>query len=63
LAKSGAGITITHEKVIDRCAQLQRILNSVQVPALEFWLVCHADVQHNRKIRTMMDFLAKTFGD
>lgn len=63
LAKSGAGISITHEKVINQCEQLQAILTSVQVPALEFWLVCHADVQHNRKIRTMMDFLATALGD
>lgn len=27
------------------------------LPNLEFGLVCHADVQHNRRIRALMDFL------
>jgi DNA-binding transcriptional LysR family regulator len=61
LARSGAGITLTHQPIIEKCTQLQQILPQVPIPSLEFWLVCHADVQHNRKIRAMMDFLAEAF--
>lgn len=61
LARNGAGISITHSKIIDRFDEMKRILPKVEVPKLEFWLVCHSDVQHNRKIRVLMDFLAKAF--
>lgn len=61
LARNGAGITITHRQIIAQMEQLQPILTEVPIPNLEFWLVCHADVQHNRRIRTLMDFLAGAF--
>ncbi|MEW6991135.1 LysR family transcriptional regulator [Colwelliaceae bacterium 6441] len=57
LAKQGAGITITHHHLIKRCPELKVILPEITLPNLEFWLVCHADVQHNRRIRVLMDFL------
>jgi len=63
LIRAGAGIGVTHQPLIDQFADLQPILLDVTIPALEFWLVCHADVQHNRKIRTMMDFLADIFSE
>ncbi|WP_426359414.1 LysR family transcriptional regulator [Pseudocolwellia sp. HL-MZ19] len=57
LAKQGAGITITHNHLIKRWSELKVILPEITLPNLEFWLVCHADVQHNRRIRVLMDFL------
>jgi len=57
LAKQGAGITITHQHLIKRWPELNEILPEIALPNLEFWLVCHADVQHNRRIRVLMDFL------
>ena len=63
LARQGAGICVTHLPIIERYTELQIILQDVPIPKLEFWLVCHADVQHNRKIRLMMDFLNGSFSD
>ncbi|GLX78249.1 LysR family transcriptional regulator [Thalassotalea insulae] len=63
LARQGAGITITHSYLLQRWPELQIILPDLKIPSLEFWLVCHADVQHNRKIRLMMDFLAQQLND
>ncbi|MCJ8269732.1 MAG: LysR family transcriptional regulator [Psychrosphaera sp.] len=62
LARNGAGITITHRQIIEQFDQLQQILPNVPIPKLELWLVCHGDVQHNRRIRALMDFLAEAFG-
>ena len=58
LSRQGMGITITHKYLLKRFNDLKTILKDTPLPALEFWLVCHADVQHNRKIRLMMDFLS-----
>lgn len=61
LARKGAGITVTHRTIINQWPELEVILQDIKLPKLEFWLVCHADVQHNQKIRVMMDFLSKYF--
>ncbi|MCJ8312471.1 MAG: LysR family transcriptional regulator [Saccharospirillaceae bacterium] len=61
LARRGAGISVTHQAVIKQLPELQIILEEVMIPKLEFWLVCHADVQHNRRIRVMMDFMSEYF--
>ncbi|EPJ45924.1 MAG: hypothetical protein OFPI_35880 [Osedax symbiont Rs2] len=61
LARQGAGICVTHQPIIERYMELQIILANAPIPKLEFWLVCHADVQHNQKIRLMMDFLTSSF--
>lgn len=61
LARKGAGISITHTNIISQLPELEIILPDVAVPNLEFWLVCHADVQHNRRIRVMMDFMTSYF--
>ena len=61
LARNGGGLTITHENLIDQCDDLESIKLDLTLPSLEFWLVCHADVKHNRRIRIMMDFLSSYF--
>jgi DNA-binding transcriptional LysR family regulator len=58
LARKGAGITITHKHLIEQWPELQEIMSDIVIPNLEFWLVCHADVQHNRRIRVLMEFLS-----
>ncbi|MEP1449087.1 MAG: LysR family transcriptional regulator [Paraglaciecola sp.] len=58
LARKGAGITITHKHLVKQWCELQEIMVDISIPNLEFWLVCHADVQHNRRIRVLMDFLS-----
>ena len=62
LARKGAGISVTHQRLLNQFPELQVILQQVELPSLEFWLVCHADVQHNRRIRVMMDFLSDYLG-
>lgn len=57
LARKGAGITITHKNLIKQWHELSVIMPEIRLPNLEFWLVCHADVQHNRRIRVLMNFL------
>ncbi|NQY34228.1 MAG: LysR family transcriptional regulator [Alteromonadaceae bacterium] len=57
LARKGGGITVTHNNLLKQFPELQIILAGTEIPSLEFWLVCHADVQHNQRIRVMMDFL------
>ena len=59
LARKGAGITVSHQYLLQQFQELTAILPSVPIQPLEFWLVCHADVQHNRRIRIMMDFLSE----
>ena len=58
LARKGAGITITHKHLIKQWSELEVLMSDIAIPNLEFWLVCHADVQHNRRIRVLMDFLS-----
>jgi len=62
LARTGAGISVTHEHLIQKFPELKMILPDLHLPKLPFWLVCHADVQHNRRIRVLMDFLAEQLG-
>ena len=57
LARKGAGITITHKHLIQQWDELNELMTEIKLPHLEFWLVCHADVQHNRRIRVLMSFL------
>ena len=61
LSRRGVGITATHNYLLERFTDLKVILEDVYIPSLEFWIVCHADVQHNRRIRIMMDFLTNSF--
>ena len=61
LARKGAGITITHKHLINQWSELNEIMSEVTLPHLELWLVCHADVQHNRRIRVLMSYLTLYF--
>jgi len=61
LARSGAGISATHTCLLKRFTDLEVVLPNIPLPPLDLWLVCHADVQHNSKIRVMMDFLTDAF--
>ena len=61
LARSGAGIVGTHVGFVRHWPELVQILKWIPLPALEFWLVCHKDVQFNRQIDTVMKFLGEWF--
>ncbi len=58
LAKRAGGIVATHVSLCERY-QLIPVDVGIDLPSLPIFLVCHRDVQHNKKIRVMMDFLAE----
>jgi DNA-binding transcriptional LysR family regulator len=56
-AKAGGGIVATHKAICEQQG-LVPIDVDINLPSLPIYLVCHRDVQHNKRIRVMMDFLA-----
>ena len=58
LARHNVGIVASHKRL---CLEmgLKEIKLDSELPTLPMYLVCHRDVQHNRKIRVLMDFLSK----
>ncbi len=61
LLRAGAGIGGTHIEIAKHFPELKRVLEFIELPNLEFWCVCHADVQYNSRIREMMRFLVSWF--
>jgi DNA-binding transcriptional LysR family regulator len=61
LASYGGGIVFTHQDVAEK-ANLKRIECGLNIPALPVYLACHRDVQHNNKIRLLMNFLIEHLG-
>jgi len=61
LLRAGAGIGGTHVEIARHFPELKRVLEFIPLPKMEFWCVCHADVQFNSRIREMMHFLVKWF--
>ncbi|MDH5178182.1 MAG: LysR family transcriptional regulator [Gammaproteobacteria bacterium] len=63
LLRSGAGIVGTHVGLARHWPELEQILDWIPLPPLQFWLVCHRDIQYNRQIQTVMSFLGDWFVD
>ena len=61
LCRSGAGIMAMHSEMAKQWKELVPVMQWIQLPPLEFWLVCHSDVQYNSRIRELMHFLGKWF--
>jgi len=61
LGRAGAGIVSTHVELAKQWPELQRILQWIPLPALEFWIVCHSDTQYNSRIRELKNFLSNWF--
>jgi len=61
LMRAGAGINGTHVEIAKHFPELVRVAEFIDLPKLEFWCVCHADVQFNSRIREMMNFLVAWF--
>lgn len=58
MARHHGGIVVTHKSLcID--AGLEGIKVGIKIPDLPIYLACHRDVQHNKKIRVLMDFLGE----
>lgn len=63
LAHQACGILVTHVGLAQHSPKLVRILEWVPIPTLQFWIVCHADSQHNACIRTFKNHLIQWFKD
>jgi len=63
LMRAAAGIGVTHIGIATHYPELQQLLPKVVLPPLEFWTVCHSDVQYNSRIREMMLFLSEWFNN
>ena len=63
LLKSGAGLVVTHKALGEALPNVKQVVAEIDIPELEFWLVCHSDVHYNRAIREFMLFLGKWFQD
>ncbi|MDH5327312.1 MAG: LysR family transcriptional regulator [Gammaproteobacteria bacterium] len=61
LARAGAGIVGGHVALAKLWPELVPVMQWVPLPVLEFWIVCHSDVQYNSRIRALMRFLADWF--
>lgn len=61
LARNACGIIGTHIGLAQHWPELVRILEWIPLPALEFWVVCHADTQYNTRIREFRNFLIEWF--
>ena len=57
--RAGIGIGPLHVGMAELWPEVVQVLPDLPVPSLELWLACHADVRHNKRIRMVMDFLAK----
>lgn len=57
-ARAGGGIVATHKVLCERY-RLKAVAEEIKLPSLPIYLVCHRDVQHNKAIRVMMDFLGE----
>ena len=58
MAINHGGILVTHKRLAI-ARNLKGIKVDIEIPSLPVYLVCHRDVQHNKAIRVMMDFLAQ----
>lgn len=56
--RTGVGIGVTHQGLAGHWQEVDRVLPDVALPDLDLWIACHSDVRHNKRIRTVMDFLA-----
>ncbi len=54
----GMGIGILHQGLAANMAGVERLLANIALPPLELWLAWHSDLQHNARIRLLVDFLA-----
>ncbi|MCI2398975.1 LysR family transcriptional regulator [Aliiroseovarius subalbicans] len=57
--RTGIGIGPLHIGMASRWPEVVQVLPDLPVPPLNLWLACHADVQHNKRIRLVMDYFAE----
>lgn len=54
---SGIGISIQPEILAKSNTDLLPVLNNINIPAHDVWLVYHKDIRHMKRIRAVVDFL------
>lgn len=59
LVAQGLGIGVLMTLVADKCPQIRRVLTGVPPIEFPFWLATHRELNTNKKIRFVKDFLAK----
>lgn len=57
--RAGVGIGVTHQGLAAHWPEVDQVLPAIQLPTLDLWVACHSEVQHNKRIRTVMDFLGE----
>ncbi|WP_161569521.1 LysR substrate-binding domain-containing protein [Veronia nyctiphanis] len=58
LLRAGAGVGVMHICLAERDRELVQVWDSVPIPPLDVWLVCHRDSWKNARIRALINFLS-----
>jgi len=61
LIQAGAGFGVTHVHVAQSLPGVVQFLKQLPIAPLEFWCVCHSDVQYNLRVMTAMRFFSDWF--
>jgi DNA-binding transcriptional LysR family regulator len=57
--RAGIGIGPLHVGMATHWPSIVQVLPDIPIPPFELWLACHMDVRHNKRIRLVMDYLAR----
>jgi len=61
--RSGIGIGVTHNGLAVKWDEIDQVLPKLPFPKLDLWIVCHADVRYNKRVRLLMDYLSENLKD
>jgi len=61
--RAGAGFGVIQNGLAEKYPELAPISAGWKIPDLEFWLLCHQDIQHSKTIRLVMSFFGEWFQD
>jgi DNA-binding transcriptional LysR family regulator len=56
--RAGVGIGIIQQGMARTLDNVVHVLEELDPPPLGLWIVCHSEVQYNKRVRLLMDFLA-----
>ena len=60
-ADAALGLAILPHILVRRSPHLQRVLETLEVPAKPIWLVVHRDLRHLARVRAVLDWLTELF--
>jgi len=60
-ADAALGLAVLPHILAQRSSQLQRVLETEEVPSKPLWLVVHRDLRHLARVRAVLDWLAELF--